>query len=108
MVILRANGVGKRYQMGKVTVHALDGVDFAVGQGKFVAVMGPPGSGKSTLLHLLGGLDAPSDSKVMLAGQRLLLLKDKTVTILHFPFCAKCGTIAANLPQEKVRQHERT
>ncbi len=81
MSILETNNVSKQYQMGKVTVNALAGVDFNVEQNEFVAVMGPSGSGKSTLLHLLGGLDQPTDGEVTLAGRVLSTLSDKQVTI---------------------------
>jgi putative ABC transport system ATP-binding protein len=81
MAILEANHVSKHYQMGEVTVDALDGVDFVVGKGEFVAVMGPSGSGKSTLLHLLGGLDKSTDGEVTLGGRRLSVMSDKEVTL---------------------------
>ena len=50
----------KTYQMGSQKVSALDGVDFRIKKGEFVAIMGPSGSGKSTLMNLLGCLDLPS------------------------------------------------
>jgi putative ABC transport system ATP-binding protein len=69
--------------MGKVTVNALDGVDFNVAKGEFVAIMGPSGSGKSTLMYMLGGLDKPSDGEVTLAGKRLSVLSDHNTTIVR-------------------------
>jgi putative ABC transport system ATP-binding protein len=81
MAILEANDVNKQYQMGEVTVDALDKVDFVVERGEFVAVMGPSGSGKSTLLHLLGGLDKPTDGEVTLGGRKLSVMSDKEVTL---------------------------
>ena len=81
MAILEANDVSKQYQMGEVTVDALDGVDFVVEKGEFVAVMGPSGSGKSTLLHLLGGLDESTDGEVTLGGRKLSVMSDKEVTL---------------------------
>jgi putative ABC transport system ATP-binding protein len=83
MPVLEARNLRKQYDLGQTTVHALDGVDFVVEQGEFVAIMGPSGSGKSTLLYLIGGLDKPSDGEVTLAGHRLSLLKDKEVTLVR-------------------------
>ena len=83
MAVLEAKSLGKRYKLGSQTVDALEGVDFLVEKGEFVAIMGPSGSGKSTLLHLLGGLDRPSDGEVTLAGQRLSLLNDQRATLVR-------------------------
>lgn len=80
MFVLETQDLTKRYQMGSITVTALDGVNFTVGRGEFVAIMGPSGSGKSTLLHLLGGLDVPSSGEVILAGQPLSRLGDDEIT----------------------------
>jgi putative ABC transport system ATP-binding protein len=83
MAILETSHLTKQYQMGKVTVNALDSVDFVVEKGEFVAIMGPSGSGKSTLMYMLGGLDKPSDGEVTLAGKRLSVLSDHHTTIVR-------------------------
>jgi putative ABC transport system ATP-binding protein len=83
MSILATMSLSKQYQMGEVTVKALDGVDFSVERGEFVAIMGPSGSGKSTLLHLLGGLDYPSAGEVYLNGEPLSKLNDDQIARLR-------------------------
>lgn len=82
-IVLEALGLGKKYQMGEVSVEALSGFDFKIAKGEFVAIMGPSGSGKSTLLHLLGGLDKPTQGEVTLAGRRLSVMDDKQVTLVR-------------------------
>jgi ABC-type lipoprotein export system ATPase subunit len=57
--------------MGRESIVALDGLDIAIQQGEFVAIMGPSGSGKSTLLNLLGGLDQPTSGMVQIDGHDL-------------------------------------
>jgi putative ABC transport system ATP-binding protein len=49
-------------------VRALDGIEFTVGKGEFVALKGSSGSGKTTLLNIASGLDHPSEGRVILDG----------------------------------------
>lgn len=83
MEILQAKNLKKIYGSGENAVHALDGVNFSVDKGEFVAVVGTSGSGKSTLLHMLGGLDRPTDGKVIVDGKDIFSLKDEALTIFR-------------------------
>ena len=71
MTVVEATGLRKTYESEGVPVRALRGVDFALQDREFVAVMGPSGCGKSTLLNLIAGLDTPSDGQIVLAGESL-------------------------------------
>jgi putative ABC transport system ATP-binding protein len=78
--IIRARGVRKTYDTGKIRVEALRGVDIDVYPGEMVAVMGPSGSGKTTLLNTLSGLDEIDDGVIEIAGQDLARMSDRERT----------------------------
>lgn len=83
MKILQANDLIKIYGSGETSVHALNGVNFSVEKGKFVAIVGTSGSGKSTLLHMLGGLDRPTSGSVIVDGKDIFSLVDEALTIFR-------------------------
>jgi lipoprotein-releasing system ATP-binding protein len=72
--IVKAQNLHKRFTEGGLDVAVLQGIDLEVQPGETVAVVGASGSGKSTLLHLLGGLEAPTQGTVLLAGRNLASL----------------------------------
>ena len=64
--IVRVSEVFKTFQLGKVEVKALQGVNLEIARGNYISIMGPSGSGKSTLFNMIGGLDKPSSGKVFI------------------------------------------
>ncbi|MBU2489193.1 MAG: ABC transporter ATP-binding protein [Proteobacteria bacterium] len=66
--VIRLEGVGRQYGKGQAAVHALRGVDLAIREGEFVAVMGPSGSGKSTCMNILGCLDTATQGTYWFSG----------------------------------------
>ena len=66
--LIRLIGVRKVYGSGEAAVTALDGIDLAIDNGEFVAVLGPSGSGKSTAMNILGCLDVPTGGHYFFRG----------------------------------------
>lgn len=83
MCILQTIDLKKYYGTKPNITRALDGVNFSVEQGEFVAVVGTSGSGKSTLLHMMGGLDIPTSGSVIVRGQELAKKNDEELTIFR-------------------------
>jgi len=67
--IIKLENVWKIYQLDKVELCALKGINLEIAPGSFVSIMGPSGSGKSTLLNMIGALDFPTRGKVYLKGK---------------------------------------
>jgi len=74
--IIKLENVWKTYQLGKVELVALKGINLEITPGAFVTIMGASGSGKSTLLNIIGCLDIPTKGKVFLRGQDVSLLSE--------------------------------
>jgi putative ABC transport system ATP-binding protein len=70
-ILINANGLSRHFRAGGEVVAALDRVDFTVGRGEFIALVGPSGSGKSTLLNLVGALDRPTAGEISVDGLSL-------------------------------------
>ena len=83
MSILQTKELKKYYGTEPNITRALDGVNFAVEEGEFVAVVGTSGSGKSTLLHMMGGLDTPTSGSVVVRGKELEKMNNEQLTIFR-------------------------
>ncbi|MBD8103820.1 hypothetical protein PlfCFBP13513_15080 [Plantibacter flavus] len=76
---IELRSVYRTYSSGNGDVNALDGVDLAVPQGQYLAIVGPSGSGKSSLLNILGCLDRPSSGSLHIAGTQVDGLSEREV-----------------------------
>ncbi|SUN46643.1 ABC transporter ATP-binding protein [Streptococcus equi subsp. equi] len=75
--LIQLKNIVKSYQNGDQELQVLKGVDLAVYEGEFVAIMGPSGSGKSTLMNIIGLLDRPTSGDYRLNGTQVELLNDR-------------------------------
>ena len=83
MNIIITKNLRKIYRMGENNVYALNGVDFTVKEGEFVAIAGSSGSGKSTLLNLLGAMDSPTEGEIFVRGIPLAQMSQNEQTIFR-------------------------
>ena len=83
MSVLQTIDLKKYYGEEPNITRALDGVNFSVDEGEFVAVVGTSGSGKSTLLHMMGGLDTPTSGSVFVRDKDLSKMNDEQLTIFR-------------------------
>ncbi|HBZ89433.1 MAG TPA: ABC transporter ATP-binding protein, partial [Lachnospiraceae bacterium] len=83
MSILVAEHIKKYYGEGETLVRALDDVSLSVERGEFVSIIGTSGSGKSTLLHMLGGLDNPTEGKIIIDDKDISKLKGDELCIFR-------------------------
>ncbi|MBI5928977.1 MAG: ABC transporter ATP-binding protein [Chloroflexi bacterium] len=77
--LISLEDVRKVYKTKAGQLEVLKGVDFQVGEGEFVAVVGPSGSGKSTLINMITGIDRPTKGEVYVADQRLTNMSENAV-----------------------------
>ena len=81
--VLVAGNLGKTYPLPKGELRVFEGLDFELERGELVAVMGASGVGKTTLLNLLGGLDRPTEGRVLLEGEDLFAGSDREVAAVR-------------------------
>ena len=74
MPIVEFKNVSRVYKSGDHELKALDNVSLSLDEGKFAVILGPSGAGKSTLLNLLGGLDSPTEGKIIVGGKDISTL----------------------------------
>ena len=72
--------VKKIYQMGEVSIPAVDGIDFEIEKGEFVVIVGPSGAGKTTVLNILGGMDTCTSGEVWVDGKDIGRFKGRELT----------------------------
>jgi len=89
-MIIELEDLVRHYEMGGVTIRALDGVDLQIGRGEYVSIVGPSGSGKTTLFNMVGGLDRPTRGKVYIDGVEISKLDAYELAWLR---CRKIGYI---------------
>ena len=88
--VVRVRDLVKIYQMGKVQVKALDGINLDIRRGEYISIMGPSGSGKTTLFNMIGGLDKPTSGTVFIDEVDLAQLDAYELAWLR---CRKIGYI---------------
>ncbi len=81
--LIEAHNLVKLYSMGDETVHALDQVSFSIPRGDYCAIVGPSGSGKSTLMNIVGGLDTPTEGRIVIAGNDIGAMNDDDLAIFR-------------------------
>ncbi len=77
MSLVEFRDVYKRYQMGEITINAVDGISFSVEEGEFAVVVGASGAGKTTVLNILGGMDSCTEGEIIVGGPNVSRLSDR-------------------------------
>ncbi|WP_145111926.1 ABC transporter ATP-binding protein [Cereibacter sediminicola] len=78
--VLRTEAITKVYRSGLIEVQALRGVDLSLQPAEIVVLLGASGSGKSTLVNILGGLDRPTEGRVLFHGRDIARLPEAALT----------------------------
>ncbi len=79
MSYIEFKNVYKKYQMGEVTINALENTNFNIDKGELVVIVGPSGAGKTTTLNILGGMDSATSGEVIVDGKNVTNLKNKAL-----------------------------
>ncbi|NUO79681.1 ABC transporter ATP-binding protein [candidate division KSB1 bacterium] len=75
-MLIDVRSLVKTYEIGKIQVNALCGVNMQINDNEYVAIMGPSGSGKSTLMNIIGCLDTPTSGEYQFGGEYVSKMND--------------------------------
>jgi putative ABC transport system ATP-binding protein len=78
--VIELENVTKKYTLGEKSFWALQGVNLQISKGECIAIVGKSGSGKSTLLNLLGGIDTPTEGRIMINGKEISRMGEKQLS----------------------------
>ncbi|PID31387.1 ABC transporter ATP-binding protein [Candidatus Saccharibacteria bacterium] len=77
--MIELSAVAKTYGKREHEFRALDNINLEIARGSSVAIIGKSGSGKSTLMHIMSGLDRATAGDVIVDGQTIGAMKQKTL-----------------------------
>ena len=80
MAFIEVKKLSKTYQMGEVTIKAVENISFNIEEVELVVILGPSGAGKTTVLNILGGMDSPSSGAVIIDGKDISKYNRKALT----------------------------
>ena len=99
-MFMEIQGLKKSFGSGSNKVTVLKGIDFSLERGEFCVLLGPSGSGKSTLLNIIGGIDTPDRGAVIVNGEKMADMTEKTLTKYrrnHLGYVFQMYNLIANL-----------
>ncbi len=110
MATLELRGLKKKYG----SIYAVDGIDIAIKEGEFLAILGPSGCGKSTTMRMIAGLEVPSEGEVLIGGKPVTHLppRERNVSMVFqsyalYPHMTVTENIAFPLKARGVPKAER-
>lgn len=78
--LIEFKNVTKEYEMGDVSIKAVNNINFSISEGEFVVILGASGAGKSTILNILGGMDTATSGQVFVDGEDITKYNEKKLT----------------------------
>ncbi|AXI10927.1 ATP-binding cassette domain-containing protein [Oceanobacillus sp. 143] len=81
--MMTLSNINKSYKSAAGKESVLGGLDFHIGEGEYVAIMGSSGTGKSTLMNILGTLERPDDGEYMFRGKAIHKMSNRKLTLMR-------------------------
>ncbi len=80
MAFIEVKNISKIYNMGEVSIKAIENVSFSIEKGELVVILGPSGAGKTTVLNILGGMDTATKGSIIIDGKDISKYNRKQLT----------------------------